>query len=184
MSSWHRRVSLQNSAPAICQRCRRNATQLLLHYHYNSFPWTAWDQLGYHSPGATKPWLNKSIEPATIGRRIKNLLSAQNFPPATSHMHYCFLLDEIACMCLATVQPKNKVCPLWTLQRELAVRPNLQSTLLVRCLEIGETMDKENMDPVREHKKTQQPHKEDTPNAICVRKRDTTSRVRIRADLF
>ena len=31
MPSWHRRVSLQNSAPAICQRCRRNATQLLLH---------------------------------------------------------------------------------------------------------------------------------------------------------
>ena len=31
MSSWHPRVSLQNSTPEICQRCRRNATQLLLH---------------------------------------------------------------------------------------------------------------------------------------------------------
>ena len=70
------------------------------------------DQLRYYPPGATRPWSNTLVELARTGLWINNLLSEHQstLRPSTLQIHmYCFLLDEIACMCPATVQPKNTV---------------------------------------------------------------------------
>ena len=55
------------------------------------------------------------------------------------------------------------------------MRLNLQSTLLVRCLTIGEPNEKENTDPEREHKSTA-PQWEETRTAFCRWKGGTTPR--------
>ena len=60
----------------------------------NKFLWAVRDQLGHHPPGATKPWSNKSIEPATIGLKINNLLSAPNSPLTTSTCTVDFFLTR------------------------------------------------------------------------------------------
>ena len=87
-------------------------------------------------------------------------------------------------MCLATVQPKNTAWTnsLWTLLRDHSVRPNLHSTLLVECLEIGEPVEKESTEHERALKKTPQTQKKDTQTVLGLWKDDTTPRARVRSD--
>ena len=103
------------------------------------------------------------------------MLSAQNSPPTTPHLFFDFLTTSLTCV-QQLYNRKNTVCSRRTPQRELSARPNFQSTLLVRCLAIGENpLAKKIRIPSANVKKTQPSHEEDTQHAICVEARHNTA---------
>ena len=127
--NWHRHVSLQKlrSRDLTTMPRERNATSPPRN-RCNKFLWAVRDQLGHHPPGATKPWSNKSIEPATIGLRINNLLSAPNCPSHNIQMYWLNLVfDEIACMCPSNCSTEKTLYARVRCERYFANLPFVQT---------------------------------------------------------